>query len=118
MKVWSDIVSLCLDFTNVYQDHPFQANNYTVVRHRGNKKIFALIFVRDEKVYVNLKCEPMLGNFLKQRYNAVLPAFHMNKEHWITVCLDDSIDRDMIEDLVTNSFELTKPSIKISRKNN
>ena len=41
------------------------------------------------------------------------PAYHMNKNHWITVCLDGSVEEEKIMWLVDVSFELTdKPKYK------
>ncbi len=112
------IIEMCLSFAGVYQDHPFRsASEHTVVRHGYNKKIFALIFNKDGKVWVNLKTDPMLGDFLRQMHEAIVPAYHMNKEHWISVILDDTIHDNEIFDLVSNSYELTKPKQKRKKIN-
>ena len=51
------------------------------MRHRANKKSFALIYERNGKLYVNLKCDPMEADFLRQAFVDVTPAYHMNKVH-------------------------------------
>lgn len=108
-----DIVQLCLAYNGVYQDFPFEKNtNYCVIRHMDNKKIFALIFEKDNKIWVNLKCEPMVGDLLRQSYESVVPAYHMNKEHWISVILDGILDNEQIETFVDNSYQLTRPKKK------
>ncbi len=80
-------------------DHPFPGDGDSAVfRHSGNKKWFALIMrVRrkslglpgeGEACCVNLKCPPlMIGSLLSER--GFLPAYHMNKQHWITALLGD-----------------------------
>ena len=40
-------------------------------------------------------------------YAGILPAYHMNKAHWITVRLDGSVPDGEIEDLLLLSRELT-----------
>ncbi len=37
-----------------------------------------------------------------------LPAYHMNKEHWITILLDGSVEREKIKQLIDLSYELTE----------
>ena len=55
---------------------------------------------------VNLKCDPLLtGSLIKD--GGVFPAYHMNKEKWISVLLDGSVDADKIRWLTGLSFELT-----------
>ena len=55
---------------------------------------------------VNLKCEPaLIGSFIKD--DGIFPAYHMNKEHWLSVALDGSVPEDRIKLLVDISFELT-----------
>lgn len=33
---------------------------------------------------INLKCDPELSIELREKYNSVVPGYHMNKEHWNT----------------------------------
>ena len=56
---------------------------------------------------LDLKCGPaMIGSLLDgQRY---LPAYHMNKEHWITVLLDGSIPEEELFPLIELSYQLAK----------
>jgi len=51
------------------------------MRHRANTKSFALIYERDGKLYVNLKCDPFEADFLRQAFEGVIPGWHMKKEH-------------------------------------
>ena len=56
---------------------------------------------------INLKNIPeIIGGLRKQP--GILPAYHMNKEHWITVLLDGSVSEEKINDLIDVSYELTK----------
>jgi predicted DNA-binding protein (MmcQ/YjbR family) len=58
-----DIIDYCLTFPAAYEAYPFAAipgeDNTTVMRHRANKKSFALIMNHDGKLYLNLKCDPL-----------------------------------------------------------
>ena len=47
----------------------------------------------------------MLGSLLEEK--SFYPAYHMNKEHWITICLDGSVDDEKILSLIDISYDLT-----------
>ena len=38
----------------------------------------------------------------------ILPAYHMNKEHWITIVLDSPFPEEEIYNLINLSYDLTK----------
>ena len=95
--------------------------NYEVFRHSNNKKWFAAIMdIQKKKLglqedgvidIANFKCDPIIiGSLLS--VNGFFPAYHMNKENWITVALDGSVTDDKIKMLVDMSFELTAIKIK------
>ena len=42
----------------------------------------------------------------------VLPAYHMNKNHWLTVLLDGTADDETVKALVDMSYALTAPKKK------
>ena len=111
-----ELIDLCLTRPGSYEDYPFDdigasgagGGSWAVIRHRGNKKSFALIFERDG-LCVNLKCEPMRADFLRDAFpGAVTPAYHMNKEHWNSV-YPDRVPREELEEMIDRSFELTRP---------
>ena len=47
-----------------------------------------------------------------------LPAYHMNKEKWITVLLDGTVDKAQIMDLLNMSYELTTHTKHIKSSQN
>ena len=60
---------------------------------------------------VNLKCETaLIGSMLSEP--GVYPAYHMNKDHWITAALDGSTSDETILMLLDLSFGLTAPRMK------
>ena len=102
-----EALALCLRFPFAWEDHPFDDPDWTAVRHRENRKIFALIFHREGRVWINLKAEPMWGDFWRQAYPAVLPGYHMNKRHWISVIPGFDVPDGQIEQLITLSYDIT-----------
>lgn len=69
-------------------------------------KMFALVSLDDIPPRVNLKCDPEEALVLRDRYDAVLPGYHMNKKHWNTVILDGSIPRDEVMAMIDASYGL------------
>ena len=56
MKNREELISYCLTFKDTYPDQPFHDPNWTVIRHRGSRKVFAWIFEREGRTWVNVKC--------------------------------------------------------------
>jgi predicted DNA-binding protein (MmcQ/YjbR family) len=110
-----DAIDFCLTLMSTYEDYPFDDDNWTVMRHKGNKKVFAWIFEREGHIWINVKGKPEWNDFLRRSFNSVLPAYHLNKTHWNSIILDGSVPDENICDMITESYELTKPKRK--RKN-
>ena len=106
-----ELIEYCLTFPSVYEDYPFDETT-AVIRHCGNKKMFALIDEKDSIPYINLKCEPMRADFLRNAYQSVKPGWHMNKTHWITVTMHGDVLDTELFDMIISSFDLTKPKKK------
>ena len=93
------------------------------IRHKDNAKWFAcgmrvsgrVLHLETDRMYdiVNLKADPMLVGSIRME-PGILPAYHMNKTHWITVLLDGTADDALIRVLTEDSFRLTAK--KRSRK--
>jgi len=113
MTTRRQVIDICLSMPFVYEDYPFDDNNWTAMRHRGSRKIFALIFERAEKIWVNVKVQPEWGDFWRNTYDAIVPAYHMNKTHWISVILDGSVPQEVILRLLQDSFVLTAPRRRV-----
>lgn len=90
--------------------------DFIVYRHNHTKKWFAIIMdIPESKLgpgkddiidVVNLKCDQLIIGSLRME-NGFFPAYHMNKENWITAALDDRVSDDKLKMLVDMSYELT-----------
>ena len=90
--------------------------SYEVFRHKSNRKWFGLVMEvprnklglsgSEPMTIMNLKCEPLLIDALRTE-NGFYPAYHMNKEHWISVELS-TVEEDKLRFLIDMSWELTK----------
>ncbi|HCW52926.1 MAG TPA: hypothetical protein DG753_04115 [Clostridium sp.] len=99
-------------------DYPWaKSPTNAVFRHKDNSKWFALMIEvqknklgleGDNKIdLINVKCDPMLIGSLRT-CEGYLPAYHMNKENWISILLDGTVSKDEICKLVDLSFNMTK----------
>jgi len=55
---------------------------------------------------LSLKCEPERAIELRERYDAVLPGYHMNKTHWNTVIVDNTIPAKEFLKMIDDSYNL------------
>jgi predicted DNA-binding protein (MmcQ/YjbR family) len=78
-------------------------------------KLFALTNVQGF-ASINLKCDPEKGVELRERYTSVLPGYHMNKKHWITVLMDGSIPDKQVLEWIDDSYELVASRLPKAQK--
>ena len=69
-------------------------------------KIFALLVRNKADTLLNLKCDPYLSLDFRARYPTVLPGWHMNKLHWISLSLMDKTPESVCQELVDISYDL------------
>ena len=89
---------------------------FCIFRHeRGRKWFCAVMTIPQNKLYgeseeeinvINLKIDPNLGDILKTS-PAIYPAYHMNKQHWITVDLSQIDHFEQVAGLIEDSYLLT-----------
>ena len=108
------LIAHCLTLPQAYEDYPFgdlSAGDsvWTVMRHGANRKVFAFIYERAGKLCVNLKCDPAEAILLRQAFGSVMPAYHMNKEHWNTVTIGGDVPMAELYRQIENSYDLIKP---------
>ncbi|MCI8497092.1 MAG: MmcQ/YjbR family DNA-binding protein [Clostridiales bacterium] len=108
------LTDLCLTLPDAFEDYPFEDENWTVVRHRSNRKLFAMVYERDGKLYLNLKCDPMQADLLRSSFAGITPGYHMNKTHWNTVDPNSDVPLSEIQRMIRLSYDLTMP--KVQRK--
>ncbi|GLC78166.1 MmcQ/YjbR family DNA-binding protein [Lacrimispora brassicae] len=107
MKTRAELISYCLTYPESYEDYPFRDHQWTVIRHRKNRKVFAWIYERDGLVCINLKCDPEWVEFWRNAFTGVLPGYHLNKKYWNTILLDGSVPESDIKRMIGESFDLT-----------
>lgn len=98
-----------LSFPNTWLDFPFgeDVSVYKVGdKEAGEGKLFAIIANDAKPLRVSLKCDPQLAVMLREKYEAVLPGYHLNKKHWNTIICSGQLADDEIKDLARLSYDL------------
>ena len=95
--------SHCLALPFVEERFPFGPE---VLVFMINNKMFALVNLVEERLRVNLKCDPDYAITLRDEHEENIPGWHMNKKHWISIYEDEDLDPDLAIDLVHSSYEL------------
>ncbi len=85
-----------------------------VFRRRDNAKWYGvMMYLTDDKIgrsgdtyvdIIDLKATPATIASIDGK--KILPAYHMNKNHWITICLDGSAETEEICRLIDESYML------------
>lgn len=103
-----------LSMPNARLDYPFGQD---VAVYKAGDKMFALIPEKSDPVRISLKCEPMLAEFLREKYETVLPGYHLNKKHWNTIVCSGQLDEQEIKDLILLSYNLVAGLAKADQPN-
>lgn len=98
-----------LSFPNTWLDFPFGEN--TSVYKTGDKnsddsKMFALVDDLSKPLRVSLKCDPVLAEVLREKYETVVAGYHLNKKHWNTIICTGQVPDNELQDLIRLSYRL------------
>jgi predicted DNA-binding protein (MmcQ/YjbR family) len=84
-------------------DYPFGEN--TAV-YKVKDKMFAIIAEKSHPLNISLKCDPLLAETLREKYETVMPGYHLNKKHWNTIVLTGQLSWDEVKGLIQHSYDL------------
>lgn len=70
--------------------------------------MFALITAKKEPVNLSLRCDPELSKVLRERYETVMPGYHLNKKHWNTIVLTGQLSWQEVQDLIRHAYDLAR----------
>lgn len=110
MKTKEEALAYGLSFPDTYQQAPFHDPNWQLVRVKGSKKAFLWIYEMDGYIRLNVKVDPQWRDLWRDAYDAVIPGYHQNKEHWNTVILDGTIPDADVKRMIAESYDLVTDS--------
>jgi predicted DNA-binding protein (MmcQ/YjbR family) len=92
-----------LSMPNAVRDYPFGPD---VAVYEVNDKMFALISEGKSPVQMSLKCDPQLAIVLREKYETVMPGYHLNKKHWNTLLLTGQVEWPEVQSFILHSYQL------------
>lgn len=96
-----------LSMPDSVREYPF---GESVAVYKTGDKMFALVTEGSDPVQISLKCDPQLSQVLRERYETVMPGYHLNKKHWNTIVLTGQLTWEEIQDLIRHSYNLVTGS--------
>ena len=106
----NEVEEYILSMPNSFLDYPF--GECVAVYKVGNPqkptdgKMFALVAEGKDPPNLSLKCDPQLAVVLREKYETVVPGYHLNKKHWNTIICSGQLTDDEIKDLARLSYRL------------
>lgn len=103
------ISDYCRRKKGVTEDFPFDEDTLAI---RVMNRIFLLASLEKIPLHINMKCDPEYAVELREKYESVLPGYHMNKLHWNTVILDGSISEMELKQMIDHSYDQVVKGLK------
>ncbi len=106
---YDSLKAYCLSKKGTTAGYPF-GEGTLVFKVMG--KMFGLISEDADPLRMNLKCDPDDAIALRTQYQAILPGYHMNKEHWNTLVMDGSLPGELVAELIDHSYDLVVKGLR------
>lgn len=92
-----------LSMPNAVREYPFGEG---AAVYKVGDKMFAIMAEGKMPVSLSLKCDPELSVVLRDKYETVMPGYHLNKKHWNTLLLSGQLSWEEVQDLIRHSYDL------------
>ncbi len=103
MMTHKEVETYLLSLPDAYLDYPFGEG---IAVYKVGEHMFALVQEGSTPLHISLKCDPLLSKTLREKYESVMPGYHLNKKHWNSILLTGQLDDDQIRDLIRHSYLL------------
>lgn len=97
-----EVEKYLLSLPDAALDYPFGEE---VAVYKVKDKMFALVREKKLPVQISLKSDPLLAETLRQKYDTVMPGYHLNKKHWNTIVLTGQLSWEDIQGLIRHSYD-------------
>lgn len=95
---------LCLSLPYAEERAPWEERYGDLITYSVGGKWYCLLNLEDRRC--NIKCVTEQIENLCESYQGIVPAWHMNKRHWVTLFLDSDVSDSEIERLIKQSYQL------------
>ncbi len=78
------------------------------IRYHVGGKMFAAVCLDQDGVpyYINLKLEPLEGEFYREQYEDVIPGYYSNKIHWNSIKPNGAVPDEVLRSMLDKSYQL------------
>jgi predicted DNA-binding protein (MmcQ/YjbR family) len=83
---------------------PQEASKFFPVYRQMMNKMYLLLPLDADEPHVSLKCSTDYTEELRDRYQAVTPAFHFNKKYWNSIYLERDMEEAEIKRWIHHSY--------------
>jgi len=102
-----EVEQYILSMPLAFLDYPFgEGTAVYKVPVAEDQKLFAIIAEDSSPLRLSLKCDPQLAELLREKYETVLPGYHLNKKHWNTILMTGQMPWEEIQSLIVLSYNL------------
>lgn len=107
MTTHKEVEDYLLSMPNARLDYPFGKGVAVYkIGQDSDAKMFALVSEGKLPVQISLKCDPQLSLVLREKYETVMPGYHLNKKHWNTIVLTGQMEWVEVQSLIRHSYDL------------
>ena len=104
---WEQLRAYCLSLPGATETFPFEPT--VSVFKAANLKMFAITAQSSDPIEISVKCDPEIGEALRASHRSIVPGYHLNKRHWITITLGGDVPDKRVRELVLDSYHLVAP---------
>jgi len=79
--------------------------------YKVGNKMFAIVADDADPLRISLKCDPDESLALRAQYEAIIPGYHLDKRHWNTLILNQSLKDKLVRELIDKSYDLIVASL-------
>lgn len=107
---------LCLAIPEVAETRPFGED---ILVYKLFDKVIALVSLTpnaDGSNCMNLKCDPERAIALRERYEGITAAYHMNKQHWNSLWFEHDVTIELARELLLHSADCVVAKLPLRQR--
>jgi len=101
---WKALHTFCMSMPGATETFPFDPGVSVFKAPSG--KMFAITAESSEPLDVSVKCDPDISEALRAEFESIMPGYHLNKRHWITITLGGDVPDRRVRQLIQDSYDL------------
>lgn len=91
----------------------FMKEEWGSLLYRVGGKYFAMRGTDNEsRQILTLKCDPLLAEEYRERYEQIVPGYYSNKSHWNSLLLEQGgLEADFVRGMIRHSYERVRSGL-------